>query len=190
MAEWERETLRLRANHGWKTKPGYQIVVLSRGAVRFDVPKRWVLSMDRDERNGHMTVKLTDRPEPDDDCRLQVTPIYLPPGVEPPDAPLVEMLEAAVSGPSENEELGRSIAIHERRRDLELAWIETRYVDPGEKREARARSCLARRADIHVLMTLDYWPEHRRRFLPIWDEVLRSLRLGEYVQDPTRGPDR
>lgn len=190
MPEWERQQLRLRQNHGWKTKRGCQIIVVDRGAVRIDVPKSWVMTFETDESSGRTTLVLTDRPSPKDDCRLQVTALYTPPGIDWSDLSLTQLLEHATSGPDENEVLGRSLAVHEQRRDLELVWIETRFIDPGEKREARSRTCLARRDEVHALLTLDYWPEDGRRFLPIWIEIMRSLRLGEYVEDPTRGPDR
>jgi hypothetical protein len=186
--KWEKRNLRLSQDHGWKSKRGYQILVIDRGAVRFDFPQDWVMTMETNESSGLTTVKLTDRPEPDDDCRLQVTHMYLPPGIDWSKLPLTEMLEHAMSGPDENEVLGKSLIVHEQRRYLELAWIETRFVEPNENREARSRTSLARRDDVQVLFTLDYWPEDATRVLPVFDEAMRSLRLGEYIEDPTRGP--
>ena len=190
MPKWEQQNFRLRQNHGWTAKKNYKIIVLDRGAVRLDVPKSWDMTMATDESSGRTTIKLTDKPEPKDDCRLQLTPMYLPPGIDWSALSLTEMLEEAMSGPDEYEVLGRTHVVHEQRRDLELVWSETRFVDPVEKREARSRMCLTRRADVQALLTLDYWPEDARRVLAIWEEILRSLRLAEYVKDPTRGPER
>lgn len=188
MARWERRQLRLKQDHGWKAKPNYQIIVVDRGALRLDVPKGWVMEMETDPNTGQTTLDIRDRRTPDDACRLQVTVIYLPPGLDSYELQLSEALEHAMSGPDEYEVLGRSHIIHEQRRDLELAWTETRFIDPGENREARSRTCVTHRADLAALLTFTYWPEDGKRFLPIWEEIRRSLRLGEYVQDPTRGP--
>ena len=38
MAQWKEKHLRLKDRHGWKSKPGYGICVLDRGAIRFDYP--------------------------------------------------------------------------------------------------------------------------------------------------------
>src|SRR5207249_3004642 len=53
--------------------------------------------------------------------------------------------------------------------------------------EASSRACLARGANIQPLITLDYWLDDAQRVEPVWDEVLRTLQLGQYVKDPTRG---
>jgi len=37
------------------------------------------------------------------------------------------------------------------------------------------------------VLTLDFWPEHTERLNPIWDTLLASLRLGEYIKDPRTG---
>jgi len=189
VAKWRYEkTQRMKPGHGWKAKPGYQIIVADRGAVRFDVPRTWIFKLETNEKTGLTTMTLHNRPEPDDDCRLQVTHMYLPQGYDWSSVSWPELLEQAVTEPAESEPLGRSPAIHEQRRDLELAWTETRYLDAREHREARSRFCLARRGDIVVLFTLDYWPEHARRFLPVWENIMASLRLGEYIKDPQLGP--
>jgi hypothetical protein len=36
-------------------------------------------------------------------------------------------------------------------------------------------------------LTLDFWPEDAGRLESVWDTVLRSLRLGEYIADPRKG---
>lgn len=60
-------------------------------------------------------------------------------------------------------------------------------VDEGEHCEARSRLGLARGNDLQCLITFDFWPEDAERHVPVWDAVLRSLRLGIRVEDPTRG---
>lgn len=38
---WKKQTLKLKDNHTWTAPDGYMILVLDRGAVRFNVPKNW-----------------------------------------------------------------------------------------------------------------------------------------------------
>src|SRR4028118_867180 len=42
--EWLKETLELKEDHNWKSKPGTRIFVAGRGAVRFDVRKIGILN--------------------------------------------------------------------------------------------------------------------------------------------------
>lgn len=183
MAKWRKDELRLKQGHGWKAKPGYQIFVADRGLVRFDVPRGWVLEAEDN------TFKFHDRQPPDDNCVLQATIMRLPPDIALYRIPLAQMLSEALAG-VHAEVLSAGDIVHITRPDLELAWTEHRLMDPGEHREACSRSCLVRGAGVQVFITLDYWPEDARRLAPAWDELLRSLRLGEYVDDPTQGPRR
>ena len=75
-----------------------------------------------------------------------------------------------------------------KRPDLELAWAEMSFIDPPEQREARSRICLGRGSLIQPLITMEFWEDDRARFAPVWDDVLASLQLGVYIEDPTRGP--
>ncbi|HLZ69580.1 MAG TPA: hypothetical protein VKV26_06665 [Dehalococcoidia bacterium] len=190
MAEWEKQELRLRKGHGWKAKPGWKIVVVGRGALRLDFPQDWQMAMETDEHTGWPTITLTDRPEPKDRCKLQVTTMQLPPEIPWPPGALPEVLDHAMSGPDEYEIISRGQTMYEVRHNLQLAWREMRWVEPVEHREARSHTCLVRRRNVQALMTFVYWPEDTGRFLPIWREMLRSLRLAEYVNDPTQGPEQ
>jgi hypothetical protein len=49
---------------------------------------------------------------------------------------------------------------------------------------AGARTCVAWRGEIEVLITFSFWEEDAARLTPIWDEALHSLRLGEYMAPP------
>ena len=178
MAKWRKSTLKLAKDHAWQARPGYQIVVLDRGAARFDVPLGWVLAP------GEGAIEVRDRPQPDDNCLLQVTVLPVPAGLEPGALPLEGLLAAALEGGAQ-EVLDRGLIESAARPGLELAWRETRYVDPEERREARSRTCLARGAGIHVLFTLSFWPEEAARCDEVWDELLRSLRLGDYREATT-----
>jgi hypothetical protein len=183
MAKWDKQRLKLAKDHSWRAKPGYQIVVLDRGAVRFDVPQGWGIAP------GEGSIELRDRPSPDDRCLLEVSVIHLPAEIDWSGLPLGPLLEEVSKGGKE-EIFGRGAVSIAERPGVELAWRETRYVDPGEHREARSRSCLARGAGVYAILTMSFWPEDAAEFEPVWTEVLRSLRLGEYREATTGRPVR
>ena len=83
--------------------------------------------------------------------------------------------------------LRRGDVVRIERPDLELVWAEVGLLDPDERREARTRVCLARRGTIQALITMDFWETDLEKFAPVWDEVLRSLRVGVAYGDPRRG---
>jgi hypothetical protein len=175
MTDWNKSIHKLPDDHVWTCKPGYNIFVGSAGAIRFDIPKDWIVEPTSD------SIMFHDTPAPDDDCRLQVSIIHVPPGIDWSALPLTKLLDDAVLKDDPRDLTLRRTPKIVRRPDLELAWVESQFIDPNEKREARTRSCLARGNDIQALITFDYWPEHVQRFVPVWNEVLRTLRLGEYV---------
>ena len=192
MAKWEMRTLKLQKNHGWTAKPGFKIFVAGRGAVRFDIPRHWTMEPESD------SVKFRDKPEPDDDCLLQMSWLHLSPEVNWNDLPLAQLLEAALKGDTRGP-LWSSDTKHVDRQDLEVAWREMAFIDPEQNREATSRAALARAKfnppnvprDVppgppQAFITMDFWPEHTGRFGLVWDEVLRSLQLGIYVKDPTK----
>jgi hypothetical protein len=89
---------------------------------------------------------------------------------------------------------------HVLRPNLEIVWTERRWLDRKEQREARSRYLFARGRgtptaethprDILPFITMDFWPEDAAHCNAVWKELVRSLRVGEYVADPRRGPDR
>ncbi|MBI3979305.1 MAG: hypothetical protein HY331_14070 [Chloroflexi bacterium] len=179
MAKWQKQTYKLPKSHGWRAKPGYNVFVANRGEVRFDYPADWVAQPTDD------AFELLDRQPPDDNCRIKVSVMRLPPGLDTSDLPLPNLLEETVKD-DPREAISRIPTVHLRRPDLELAWTEIRFVDPNERREACGRSCLALGSGIVPFITMDFWLDDLDRFGPVWDEVLRTLQLGVYVADPTR----
>ena len=75
----------------------------------------------------------------------------------------------------------------QQRPDLEVAWADYHFIDPVLKRQAYTRLCIARGSLIQALITFDYWPEDAARLAAVWAEVIRSLQLGRYINDPTVG---
>ena len=179
MTKWKKELFKLHPKHRWTPKPGYRIFVADKGAVRFSFPQAWVMVTDQ------RSIQFYDRQPPDDDCRLEVSVMYLP-ARDWTGLPLSKLVQEVVDG-DHRDVLGRG-EIHDMRRPgLELAWTEIRFIDPDEQRAARSRICLARRDNIQPLITFDFWADDAARLGTVWNEVLRSLQLGEYVEDPTQG---
>src|SRR5438034_6996661 len=155
MTEWKQEDLRLHSHHGWRARPGCKIFVADRGAVRFDYPQDWFVVPEED------SVKLCDKEPPGDDSRLTVSYLRLPP-VDWSGLPVTALREA---GMREDERLIDTWGpVSEMQRgDLQAAWREVSFLDPGEKREARSRICVARRPPIQCLITFDFWAAHLDR---------------------------
>ncbi|MBI3461054.1 hypothetical protein HY009_09010 [Candidatus Acetothermia bacterium] len=177
--QWEKQTLALRDEHTWKAPPGYNVFVADRGAVRFNLPQDWVIEPASD------CIALYDQKPPQDNCRLAVSYLRLPP-VDWSGLPLAQLITSVVKD-DRRKVLARGEITSISRLDVELAWMEIRFLDPQEKREAFSRIALARGSNLQALITCDYWPEDAKRLEPIWDEVLRSIELGRYVTDPTAG---
>jgi len=178
--KWKKETLKLKKDHEWKAKPGYRIFVADQGAVRFNFPQDWIVQPDSD------STKFYDRePLEDADCRLECSYLRLPP-IDWSGLPLSQLVQVAVEGGHRAlVPVGR--LIHMEREGVELAWAEFQFIDPNEHREASTRICIGRGSTIQTLITLDYWPQDAIPLSAVWDEVMRSLELGRYVNDPTIG---
>ena len=171
--EMRRYQTSLPADHGWKARPGYNVFVADRGAVRFDYPRDWVV-----EPGENGAIRFLNKPEPDDDCTLQVSVLRapLPMGEGPPP---VELLRQTAG--SDPREVSRSQPRRGRNEATEYAWARTRFVDETTDRDAFSYSCIARGGApfaVHVLLTMSLWVEDASWVRPIWDEVLRSLRVG------------
>ncbi|HLG13083.1 MAG TPA: hypothetical protein VJH03_00980 [Blastocatellia bacterium] len=180
MANWDKEELKLDPKHTWRAGPGHRIFVADSGAVRIEFPQDWVVIP------GDDSIKFHDKQPPDDDTCLAVSYIRLPP-IDWSGLPLSELLEVAMKDDT-RPIYSRGETHVVKRPDLELAWAELAFIDPAENRDARSRICIARGSNIQPLITMEFWEDQRARFAPVWDEVLESLQLGVYVDDPTRGP--
>jgi hypothetical protein len=179
VSHWHKETLKLKKNHSWKAKPGYRIFVASKGAARFCFPQPWIMEPDSD------SIKFYDGKPPDDNCRLAFSYIVLPP-IDWSGLPLSQLIDTAVEGDERNLERAGDV-VRVPREDIELVWAEFRFIDPVEEREAFTRLSIGRGVVIQTLITLDFWPEDRERLDAVWDEVMRSLELERYVEDPMSG---
>jgi len=177
---WEKFTLDLQENHGWSCRPGCKIFVADRGAARFDYPASWVVRGDLD------SIKFRDRRRPKDNCVLAFSYMRIPP-IDWTDLPLAVLLKTAIQGGTR--QIDRwDPPVQMSRFGIEIAWQQGHYIDPGEKRPALTRLCIARRRTVQALLTMDFWAEYLERFAPVWDLVLDTLELDENYQDPSIGP--
>ncbi len=172
------EKLRLKANHTWKSKPGYSICVIDRGLVRFDCPVDWIVEP------GEGALHLHDQPPSVESCDLGVT-IFRIPVQHIQDVSLEETLRSTID--RERKAYSESEVHQIIRPDMEIAWLEQRYKDREYKRDARFRVALAR-GPVICLISMNYWANRAAGLEPVWDEVLRTLVMGIRVEDPTAGP--
>jgi hypothetical protein len=177
---WQKQTLRMQDNHTWRAPDGYKIVVLDRGLVSFNIPRDWVVGEKTEP------FEMYDRAEPDDNARLSVSYWRLPPGVDWTGLPLTKLLDDATKEEKENV-LERGEIAKVDRDDLEMVWMEQRFQDTKEPREAFSRFTVARDWNVAVLFTIDYWVDDAQKMRPVWAEIVRSLQLGRYIEDPTKG---
>jgi len=176
------KTFQLRGDHNWKAKAGNSILVLDRGAVRMEVPRAWSVV-----RTEHGSVRATDKPSPDDDCSLEVTVYHLPHLMEQI-PPVADLLAQAAPEESDlhHERVERKPIVEDRRGDIRLATLETRFRESG--RDATSYTQIAIAGELACLLTYAFWDDDRAEARRVWQDVQDSLVLGWYVDDPTRGP--
>lgn len=179
MPKMKSKRMRLARGHGWRSQPGHKVLVLDRGAVWLEYPAAWVVDFDDD------CVKVRDKKPPDDNCVLGVSYHRWPAAGN---ALSVASQVHSALGAGERTYTHLGPIVEETRMDLTLAWAEGRFVDPKERREACARLCLARRAEIQALLTFDFWLFDVETVDSRWRNFLATLQLGQWVEDPSRGP--
>lgn len=174
-------TMRLNDNHTWKAPKGYKILVINRGAASFNIPESWLLIKME-------PLELHNAEPPNDDARLMVTVMPFPPGnIDWTDLPLEPLLLKSIMT-GKKDVLSTSAPVSVSRPDLQLVWVQQRFVDPVERpREAFSRIAIVRGLKMHLLFTFDYWVDKADQFIPAWDEVIRSLQMGRSLKDPLKG---
>jgi hypothetical protein len=193
---WERREFNLPDNHGWTAKPGNRIFVANQGAVRFEVPNTWTLDMPK----GSKSFQFFDGKPPNDDIRLDVRVMYLAasrpdvdwsqlqPWEEPP---IADWLKKNIADDErEPTRVGNPLTI--RVGDTTIVWAEMDFIDPVEKRPAHTRLCYAMKASAALLaiIAMDYWDDHSGRAKAAWSDILGTLKVGDYMESPFRGPGR
>ena len=192
--KWGGRSYRLPENHGWRSsKPGNKIFVAERGAAQFEYPGDWIV----DPHPTGNSIRFRDKPEPDDNFRLEVSLIRYfsepdaPAGtpaldIDWSDLPLMELFETAFMREDDDRTIKEGKMQQARRRDLEVLWRQIEFHDPGENRSAFSRQALARGRGIHAIITMEFWPEDASLGNRVWRGVLATLKLGEYISDPSQ----
>lgn len=170
---------RLAPGHGWRAQPNHTILVLDRGALRLEYPAAWVVKVTDD------CLRIYDKEPPADDCALGVSSHRWPSAVL---GVSVASLVGAALASGKRTFIAVEPIVEEANLDHALAWGEGRWIAAPENREACARLCIARNAEVHALLTFDFWLSDRERVDPVWRGILATLQLGQWVDDPLRGP--
>ncbi|MDJ0798694.1 MAG: hypothetical protein QNJ51_18050 [Calothrix sp. MO_167.B12] len=178
---WIKETLDLKPDHHWEGPEGYKIFVAGRGAVRFNVPQKWVFEPQEN------SFKFMDNKPPKDDCCLEVSYNHLPPRDDWSFFPLKHTLKKVMEEDDRNI-IERSEVFTVKRQTAKIVWCEIKFIDTqSEPRDAFSRTCIGIGSNIQCLITFDYWADQAEQLIPVWDEVMRSLTLGLYIRDPRTG---
>jgi hypothetical protein len=168
----------LEANHVWKASPGCRILVLDGGAVRFDIPREWVIS----PRDNHVLI-FECRPEASR-CTLGVSWHRVP--TESFEIPLA-MILAHGAATEIRQILERGSIQRVLRPPLEIAWLQFRVLESSDNREMCVRMGIGRAATTQAVFLFEFAPEDELRLFDAWQTLLQTLVLGEYISDPATG---
>lgn len=170
----------LKKNHTWKAKPGYKICVLDRGAVRFDFPSHWIT----EPGDGH--IMLHDRQPSNESCDLGVSVFHYSTKEIKGGHDIRELLDNIAK--EKDREVEQQSPVHEIiRGDTRIIWFEQFYTNKEFNRAAKFRAAIAG-GPVIALLTMNYWADRAPALERVWDEVLRTLVLGVWVDDPLAGP--
>jgi hypothetical protein len=175
------EVLQLDPSHTWKAAPGCRILVVDGGAVRLDFPAQWtVISTPR-------YVCVTDRCPPDHRTMMAISWRRTPIGAA--GISLTLLLKEAAAAET-RPVLDRKNPCSFFRPPLEVTWTEMRVLDSERSIEICTRLCLARADSTQALLMFDFRPEDELTVFPVWDTLLATLSVGDYLEDPASGSKR
>ena len=177
---WSGESLRLPENHGWRARPGNSIFVADRGAAMFEFPAGWVIT-HYDNAEGF---RISDVEPPNERMRFDVSLIRFSPNLGT-DSTLEEMIASLVDSGSGRQMTGRGRIREASRPGFELAWVEGEFIDSDENRKAHVRFCLARKGNLYVYITSDFYPEFAKPATKAWKAMLATLKVGERITNPS-----
>lgn len=183
---YERRVVSLAPDHGWRATPGYKVCVIARGDLRFEYPESWVAVP------GPTSIKLYDKPHPDDDMVLEVSCIRTPPVDWGKFPPLEDVL---LNGLREH---GRLLPADSVRRvdipGLHLVWTEYDDTDANTGKPVIWRQAQCHPGPVYSgpgllgVLTFGFYQDHFERADPVWEHLLPTIVMGEYIADPTVGP--
>ena len=70
---------------------------------------------------------------------------------------------------------------------LELVWMQLRVVEGEDGREGITRMCLARGGCTQAVILCEFSPENEERLFPLWQTLLATLAVGDYIADAATG---
>jgi hypothetical protein len=77
-----------------------------------------------------------------------------------------------------------------RRPPMEAAWVEIGYDSEFTKGHLCKRVFVGRAGSTRAIITLDFKPADRKRMEPVWDTVIETIVIGDYLEDPRTGRRR
>ena len=149
MARWSKREIRLPQNHGWRAKPGNRVFVADRGKMMFEFPADWIMDPTRDPSKESM--RFYDKPEPDDNIRLEISIINLNSAIDWTGLPITDLVENAVSDDTRGVDR-RGPMRTASRADLGRGMGSDRFHGPGRESQGALASVLRarlERADVH-----------------------------------------
>jgi hypothetical protein len=173
--------LQLDPNHYWKAEPGCRILVVDNGGLRFDFPREWMVY------SPGRHVFVIDRVPPENRVLMAISCRRVGPSVMA--LPMGVLLQEWIVS-DERSVVERMAPVRFHRWPLEVAWVRMRVEDRDRGREVFTRICVARADSTHAIVTCDSLPEDEATISPVWSTVLKTLKIGEYIDDPTTGSTR
>lgn len=102
--------------------------------------------------------------------------------------PLAEQLDARIEDRGTVLNRGMPLPMELGPPGVEIVWSEMEFIDPFGRRPAFGRYALARGSGVQAFITMDFWPEDVDKATAAWSDVLQTLRLGQYMENPFLGP--
>jgi hypothetical protein len=171
MMKWQKRTIKWDKNFPITTRKGNNLFVANRGDVSFEYPSGWIT------KPSETSICFYDAEPPADQCVLEFSILPLQIDVDWGKVPLEEMLCQAVGGHAGK--CDRAAIQTMERDDLKIVWMEYDFTDPIEKRLALSRCALAVKAAVLPLITFSFWPEEKKKWEPVWKDILETLRVGQ-----------
>lgn len=181
------QTFNLNRGHTWKAPAGYRIVVLENGLVSFNVPEQWSIVQAASGFEMHLGTP------PNVESRLRCSYRRVTAEAEQTAPSLESILMETVnkSTPTDPNAPTQIVAqtelVNAPREDLEVAWVERQIMNTIKHRLACSRMLMARGWGVISFLSLEYWEDASAQFVPVWEELVRSLELGRQIDDLLKG---
>lgn len=179
--KFKRSHLKPKPNQQWKTPEGYQLFVMDGGAVHICYPTGWIT-----RATEYGSLKLHDAEPPTDSCKMQLSYFRHPPNLPRTFnfARSVKLLEKAKVEEKHDDIQPPVIS---RRDGLQFGWVASKYPDSEAGRMVHSRALVVIGNCVQALITYDCWEDEVEKFAPVWDTLLKTIRLGEFIANPATG---